>query len=125
MGSSFHTLQKPFQIKLLLILLIVPQLPNLIQPPPLPLLPHLARRINHILFSPPISHTSIQGRFVDALGSLAEIEEVEDLVCFHGTETGVLLVDDCGCYVDFETLESEINSLVGVYFGGVEWEHTT
>lgn len=42
--SLLHPLQKPPQIKLLLIRLLVPQLPQPIRPPFLPLFFHLARR---------------------------------------------------------------------------------
>jgi len=109
---NLHPPQKAPQIKLLLIPTLIPQLPQIIQPPLLPLLLHLPRRIHHILFPPlppcPTTTTTVEigvGRCGEG-GRVGDVEEVEDLVRFHGGEPGVLLVDDCGGDVDFETLET-------------------
>lgn len=98
-----HRLQEPPQIKLLLIRPLVPQLPQIVQPALLALLLDLTGRHIHHVFLPAFRLFTVKrsrGR------RLAEVEEIEDLVRFHGREAGVLLVHHGGSDVDFEPLET-------------------
>ena len=106
-----HPPQELIEIVFLLILALIPQLPQPIQPPLLPLLLHLAHRIHRILLSPILIRTG--GLLREQVGAHAlvdgfDVEEVEDLVCFHAVEACVLLVDDRGGDVDFEALKAVV-----------------
>ena len=101
-----HRLQKTTEVKLLLISPLIPQLAQIVQPALLALLFHLPRRhIDHIFFSA-LALLVQRGSSGGGGCRLAEIEEVEDLVRFHGGQAGVLLVHDGGGDVDFEALEA-------------------
>lgn len=104
--SHLHRLQESSQIEFLLIRPLVPQLPQIIQPAFLALLLDLtSRHIHHVFFS------AFCVLVVKRSGGrcLAEVEEIEDLIRFHGCETGVLLVHHGGGNIDFEALETAVS----------------
>ena len=106
-----HPPQELIEIVLLLILALIPQLPQPIQPPLLSLLLHLAHRIHRVLLSPILVRTGALLRKqvgAHALIDGVDVEEVEDLVCFHAVEACVLLVDDCGGDVNFKALKAVV-----------------
>jgi hypothetical protein len=105
--STLHTLQKARQIKLIFILLLIPQFTNLIQKTLLPFILHRTHRINRVCMRDLIDviGTARHRRHI-AGGRARNVEEVEQLIRFHGAEAGVLLVYDGGGDIDFEALET-------------------
>ena len=98
-----HRLQEPSQIELLLIRPLVPQLSQIIEPAFLALLlDFTSRHVHHVFFS---TYSVLIVKRSGGRG-LAEVEEIEDLIGFHGCETGVLLVHHGGGDIDFEALET-------------------
>ena len=96
-------MQEAIEIILLLILPIIPQLPEIIQQALLPLFLHLPRGINaHVVIRLASMLLPIESR----IGRFPEVEQIQDLVCLHGAEPGVLLVDYRAGDVDFESLET-------------------
>ena len=103
--SPLHAMQETIEIILLLILPIIPQLPEIIQQALLPLFLHLARGVNaHVVLR--LASISMLLPIQSRIGRFPEVEQIEDLVCFHGAEPRVLLVDYRAGDVDFESLET-------------------
>lgn len=97
--STFHRRQERIQIVFFLVLAIIPELAEVIQPALLALLLDLTVDIDHVDFV-----ARLIARFLGCFCRFAEVEEIQELVGVHGAEAGVLLIDHGGGDVDLESL---------------------
>lgn len=108
-GLFFHRGEELTQVVFFLVLAVVPEFAQIVQPALLALFFDFTVDVDHIDFV-----AGLVAWFLCCVCCFAETEEVEELVCVHCAETGVLLIDHRGGDVYLESLQAKGGMLVKV-----------
>jgi hypothetical protein len=121
-----HLPQEAIKIEFLFVLPLIPQFSQLIEEALFALFTERASSVDGVVFVDAVDVVfGVRGgrrQGGRVVGVCADVEEVEDLVCLHGAEAGVLLVYDGACDVDFEALKTSFVNIDFLNAGSGPWD---